>query len=121
MERESRLKQLCYEDRGGNTHTKTREAGEEDARERSRLNTARIGQAQLDTRGHGESLPGIRPPVQHRRSARAAPGGDSSVAAPHLPSARSRAGPGALPPDRSVTPPCPCRGKLRGGYSHRPT
>lgn len=111
MERENRLKQLCYEDRDGNMHTKTREAGEEDARERSQLNAARTGQAQLDRRALGESLPGIRAPVQHRRSARAARGGDTSAAAPHLPSAPSGAGPGALPPDRSVTPPCPCRGK----------
>lgn len=72
MEPENRLKQLCYEDRGGNTHIETREAGEEDARERSRLNTARTGQAQLARRGHGESLPGIEPPVQYRRWARTA-------------------------------------------------
>lgn len=114
MERENRLKQLCYEDRDGNMHTKTREAGEEDARESSQLNAARTGQAQLDRRALGESLPSIRAPVQHRRSARAARGGDTSAAtpgAPHLPSAPSGAGPGALPPDRSVTPPCPCRGK----------
>lgn len=76
MERENRLKQLCYEDRDGNMHTKTREAGE-DARERSQLNAARTGQAQLDRRALGESLPSIRAPVQYRRSARAARGGDT--------------------------------------------
>lgn len=56
------LKQLRYGNRGGNMHTKTREAREEDARERSQPNnTARPGQAKGAGRTFGESLPGGRP------------------------------------------------------------
>lgn len=110
MERENRLKQLPYEDRRSNTHTETREAGEEDAGERSQPNTARTGQAQPDRSALGKfarhSAAGSTPPLGP-----AALGGDTAVAAPHLPSAPSGTGPTALPPDRSATPPCPRRGK----------
>lgn len=113
-ERENRMKQhLCYEDRGGNAQTETWEAGEEGARERSRLNTARSGQARSNrTKFARHGAAGSSPPL-----------GSGSTRRGHLCArpAPSGAGPGALPLHRSVTSPCPCRGKLSWGYSHRPT
>lgn len=97
-------------------HSETREAAEEDAPKRSQLRTARTGQVRSGRRALGESLPGIEPQLRHRCRARAAHGGDTSVTTPHLLSAPSGTGPGALPPQRAVTPPCPCRGEA--GATH---
>lgn len=74
------LKQLRYGNRGGNMHTKTREAREEDARESSQPNTARPGQAKGAGRTFGETLPGGRPAVYQRLSAR--PGPHAAAAQP---------------------------------------